>query len=340
MKKLLLLITITIPMVAFAQSSLIATLSNDKEISTYYGETAFNEAYEAAKEGDCITLSSGTFECVSKIEKAITIRGAGYLSDSDAGMTSTYLYVEEGKHELCISFKEEPSSKLIIEGISFNGVSVGASSNDDKGLKKELVDFQKCSFESIKTYTYNPFFTHCIINRWYSDYATTHLYNCIMTNAIPDSYGTTGTEYNHCVVFGTYYGVMSYGIMKNCILIGDYISSTSKNNLKSENIFNCVAYTCDNVDIFSVLKDNDTNKMVDGLSGLFKNYSKDYKTTPSNYELSDQSKTTYIGDDGTQIGIYGGANPFSVTLSNPRITNFSIETNQEDGKLKVKLNVK
>ena len=55
----------------FAQSSLIATLSHEGEVSLYYGASALQQAHEAATHGDVITLSSGTFTSV-KITKAIT----------------------------------------------------------------------------------------------------------------------------------------------------------------------------------------------------------------------------------------------------------------------------
>ena len=55
---------------AYAQSSLMATLSHENEISTFYGANALQEAHAASAHGDVITLSSGSFAGVD-ITKAV-----------------------------------------------------------------------------------------------------------------------------------------------------------------------------------------------------------------------------------------------------------------------------
>ena len=65
----------------FAQSSLIATLSHEGEITAFYGADALKEAHEAAAHGDAITLSSGAFHATD-ITKAITLCGAGMQMDT------------------------------------------------------------------------------------------------------------------------------------------------------------------------------------------------------------------------------------------------------------------
>ena len=59
-----------------AQSSLVATLNHEGNISAYYGINALSEAHSAAVNGDIISLSSGSFTACN-LYKAITIRGAG-----------------------------------------------------------------------------------------------------------------------------------------------------------------------------------------------------------------------------------------------------------------------
>ena len=68
MKKLFSLALLTMMMVTgktFAQSSMLATLSHEGEITTYYGATAYRDAVNAAAHGDIITLSSGSFAAVN-----------------------------------------------------------------------------------------------------------------------------------------------------------------------------------------------------------------------------------------------------------------------------------
>ena len=74
----------------YAQNSLIAVLSHEGEVSTFYGITALREAHDAAENGDVITLSSGTFNSCD-ITKAVTIRGAGMEVNSETGALPTII---------------------------------------------------------------------------------------------------------------------------------------------------------------------------------------------------------------------------------------------------------
>ena len=59
------------------------------------------------------------------------------------------------------------------------------------------------------------------------------------------------------------------------------------------------------------------------------------------YELTETAKATYLGTDGTQVGIYGGMLPFDTTPSNPRITKCNVAAKSTaDCKLSVDIEVK
>lgn len=59
------------------------------------------------------------------------------------------------------------------------------------------------------------------------------------------------------------------------------------------------------------------------------------------FELTETAKATYLGTDGTQVGIYGGMLPFDTTPSNPRITKCNVAAKSTaDGKLSVDIEVK
>ena len=57
------------------------------------------------------------------------------------------------------------------------------------------------------------------------------------------------------------------------------------------------------------------------------------------YELTETAAATYLGEDGTQVGIYGGAHPFNLTPTIPRVTNFTVNSTTVGDQLKVKINV-
>ena len=61
MKKIFLsLVATMVATVSFAQA-LVATLSHGDDIKFFYGTRAFQQAMDAAKDGDVINLSSGDF---------------------------------------------------------------------------------------------------------------------------------------------------------------------------------------------------------------------------------------------------------------------------------------
>ena len=77
MKKLFLILTsVFVSAYAMAQETFVATLEHNGEYTNFYNNTALTAAYEAAEDGDVITLSSGTFTCPN-ITKGVTIRGIG-----------------------------------------------------------------------------------------------------------------------------------------------------------------------------------------------------------------------------------------------------------------------
>ena len=76
------------------------------------------------------------------------------------------------------------------------------------------------------------------------------------------------------------------------------------------------------------------------LSSYYVNFD-DFKVDGSGlFELSDEAKKIYLGNDGTVVGVWGGAAPFSVTPSNPRITKCEIVPKVDaNGKLSVTIEV-
>ena len=57
------------------------------------------------------------------------------------------------------------------------------------------------------------------------------------------------------------------------------------------------------------------------------------------FELTETAAATYLGGDGTQVGIYGGTNPFNPAPSNPQVKKFTVNSTTEGDQLKVKINV-
>ena len=115
MKKILTLILFAMMMVgnSFAQSHLVATLDHEGTVSVFTGKDAFINAYEAAADGDVITLSSGAFNSKLTITKAISLYGAGMLPYESASILSD---------TLSIDIPVNANHDLLIEGMRFGVV--------------------------------------------------------------------------------------------------------------------------------------------------------------------------------------------------------------------------
>ena len=135
MKKILFIIlALCYVVVAKAQSAdqLSAILQHGDEVSVYQGNTGFQKAYEAAADGDVIVLSQGTFQTVTRIEKAITILGAGFEENSEANtaITAFNTHVYAGK------------SDAVLDGFRMEGVKVSGILQFDYEVKN--VNIVKC----------------------------------------------------------------------------------------------------------------------------------------------------------------------------------------------------
>lgn len=316
----------------FAQSSLLATLSHNGAITTYYGTSALRDAYAKAVVGDIITLSSGTFTAVD-IEKAITLRGAGTGVDN---LTQAEPTIIQGDFRI-----NAGKSKLTtIEGIYSNNTVKFYDSN---------ITFLKSRFKIIKAYQSQDSsiltFIHCriaeLLNTTYGSsyysYTSVSCVNSIVIFPQNKNFGTSNFEFNNCIVYrGKWANQDLYrATFKNSILL-----VTTAVAMESSNLFNNTLgiYTDGTANIFSN-STNSTNTQVKGFSTVFKTFTSSYSDSET-FELTDAAKAKYLGKDGTQVGIYGGNMPFDGTPTNPQITKCNVAAKTTaDGKLSVDIEV-
>ena len=72
---------------------------------------------------------------------------------------------------------------------------------------------------------------------------------------------------------------------------------------------------------------------------VFKTFTGSYSEAQQ-FELSDEAKTTYLGTDGTEVGMHGGVLPYDTTPSYPQITRMNVANKTTaDGKLSVEIEV-
>lgn len=310
---------------ALAQNSLLATLSHDGTVSTFYGAKALQEAHAAAANGDIITLSSGTF-LSTDITKAITLRGAGMQADTLRGTLPTIL-----SGSFSINVSDTLTNRLTIEGIfNHNTVYVSGIMKNIMILKSRFMDWVYKNDGVMKDVS----FIHCKI-------AGNFLANK------ESSYSCIGC-YLNCIIEDTNNKSVS-AVLTNCVInnVNAMDGKTSINcifrTLRTDSYYNrsTVAYNCvafGSTKYFQMMPNN-TNKVVDNAASLFKTYTGTYNDSET-FELTESAKAAYLGMDGTQVGIHGGSLPFDATPSNPQITKCNVAAKSTaDGKLSVDITV-
>lgn len=310
---------------AFGQTQ-VATLQHSDDISVFYGTNAFVEAHTAAADGDIITLSSGTF-VPTTVTKAIVLHGAGCAYDTITGTNPTImggLIVFEVNNDII---------PLTVEGISFpNKVNLNGLVNPK---------FTKCSFSNLgSTATINNMnglFINCIINV-YSNAKSNN--TTFINSVIWDAYSISNNTvvlYNSIINSGNFSGLVAHNsiIIKrgnnyphstctftNCIGINSYGNNTPFGQGYTQG---CVTYTS----YEDVFKTFDGNFTLD-LFFIFDSF----------FALKDEMATGFLGNDGTQVGIYGGYVPYGnrpsyMVLKRCNVANKSTV----DGKLSIDIEV-
>lgn len=290
----------------------------------------------AAVDGDVITLSSGNFNAVN-IEKAITVRGAGMIG-LENGTEPTIL---TGK--MSITLVTNANNVFTMEGLACE------SRIEITGSDFTPVIINKCLFgDDLLIKNADAKLTHCY--HWgRSTYSGCHFYaqgtnvrvnclNCIILN--PTTYYATNGQFvlENCIVLDDL-SDLDYSTLRNCILVSR--SGSGKSTLPSTaTANNCVAYDTNyQAETTFDSTSGTNNKFVESMSVLFKSFNNLDPQRNETFELTETAAATYLGDDGKQVGIYGGTNPFDPTPTNPQITKFTVDRSVNSGKLSVKINV-
>lgn len=277
---------------AFAQNQ-VAVLQHNDTITAFYGADAFKQANAAAADGDTITLSSGNFNGNCYINKAITLHGAGMVSDT-LGVTRTQI---NGLVYLNVS---NVVDYLAMEGVYFGGnVYVF-----NESLLHAI--FHKCYFAHFNATNYggnlhDVAFYNCLIANCSvcSAADAVAFYNCVLNSFYNPAVGSSSSvfAYNsiimptnqdhsclnlyNCIIGGNVSHIQSQ-YADHCILIGESFPST------------VAAYDCMNVTSY--------DEVFETWDGTF--------TIDADYSLKAEIANTFLGNDGTQVGLFGGFMPF------------------------------
>ena len=317
MKKFLLsLVSLLFAATGIAQNTLVASLSHGNDITYYYGPTALKQAMDAAESGDIINLSGGIFEATD-IAKAVTLRGAGIANDNP-----TYI-----NGEFAISIPSTITKQFIIEGIICRDqVSMTGTFINPYFVKSQI---QKIILAESSDAIQNITVVNCKLPEgiYLKGTSSFYLINSLVGDISREESATGATITAANCVLRTYVGGKRFDNSQvyNCIFVAPEYTT----GILSET---CNATNCTSTgskyanDIFKEAVSTNCPQ-VDGT--VFKD--------EVDYELNDAVKETLKGNDGSQMGMYGGLKPYDPKPSYPLISSMKSQQTNEDGKLNVEV---
>ena len=299
-----------------------ATLQSGDNLKVFYGIDAFKEAYEAAKDGDQITLSAGTFNALANsVSKSVKITGVGAFEDTGNTIIDT-LYIS--------------GSDVRIEGIRLSN-KLDATGSVNLIVTRCRVYYLYAS----NNYT-NPLFNECaLLYPRFLKYARgfTIKNSTIYTFNGDDNKDVTNVgNILNCVIYDYPYTLPPCAIYKNCLIGRDastYNYTTITCEAPSEfyyNVFYMHASSTWATKGYSLKINYSTGCINNG------NVNLDSRSISISYPAKENNVGN--GDDGTPVGIYGGTG-FSPYPAIPRILSKSVDAyTNDEGKINVNIEVK
>ena len=320
MKKLLLsFVAFVFATVCLAQQQLVATLTHGEEISMFYGSYAFRDAMNAAVDGDVINLSGGNFHATT-INKAVSIRGTGTEVETPTIILESF----------DINISEEST------GLTIEGLRIPETMNIKGTLKNVLIlknYLHNVDIQGDANLLKNFKFVNCLIDRCSSN-ATGYcqFLNCFIKDIWTRDNANLTTEFVSCVISkGHHLGSICYSTLLNCILVNDD-TYTWSSLPSTSSAFYCLAVSARGGDAYKDIATGANNQSIQDLSI--------FTDSDCMKDLTDAAKRTYLGSDGTPVGMYGGPLPFSLTPTYPQITKMNVASKTTaDGKLSVDIEV-
>ena len=347
MKKLLLLFAAMLVAVAASHAQTpTATLSHEGTVKCFYGKEAFVNAVAQSADGDKITLSSGLFTSTT-INKAITVRGAGMSADTINGIEPTVISSD-------FSIQKE---NVILEGLYMSGDLTLYHYNNIKIINCTIEGTIKNN-NSTKKGVVNKYFMGCktLDDGYgltaYCDSINLYINNCYIKRLANSS--TTTYHANHIEIMNSIIGLASGGSASssscsitnssliNCIIIPKTATMVlPSSNYAYYNVGIGASALFENISAAYGTQVGITNKVVSNYSDIFKTFTGSNQSEFEDYSLTSAAASTYLGDDGTQVGIYGGSMPFNPRVNNPYITKCTVaEKSTPQGTLSVDIEVK
>jgi hypothetical protein len=315
MKTIMKVVTVLILLLSFqTQAQQRVALQSNGATTIFSSLNPLIDAYNAALDGDTIYLSGGAFVMPTAVAKGITFFGAGFHLDST---TATQASVITNNWSIAAG-----ADGLYLEGIQMQTVTKSSI------ILVNNVSFVRCRIASV------AFSNNGVGSS--SSYA--FIQNVIGTMEL---YGVINSLITNNIINGrfeqTNNNVISNNLFLNNPSVSYYTIRYANMNLFRNNIFNSAAdysinpgngndvqynvFQSDSPDLGSVPLDFNNYKNID-ISTVYVNVTTNSFDYTQDYHLLTAAQTTYLGEDGNQVGIYGGMFPFKegAVPQNPHIS--------------------
>lgn len=322
-----------------AQDTFVATLEHNGQYTNFYNNTALTAAYEAAEDGDVITLSSGTFTCPN-ITKGVTIRGIGLaqLEQNKKTYISTAFDV----------YAQDASRTVNLEGVYLqNTMNIYSDGSAETAGTVNIIK-TRCNAVNVleknsptDTTTVKVNFYNCWMNGEFksnsASYTDIKVINCYITaTCFTKSSEVSNTIFRNCYLNFDNLSAMAYSSFENCIIrfnghLSCYLpnSATAINSVSFTNNNGSSSYNNSAFAIISYSENcNYLGQNLD-LNTVF--------SDQANFILQEEFAKKYLGTDGKEVGMYGGIG-YTTKVRYPIISTLSIgngQTTSREGKLDV-----
>ncbi len=327
-KQLLIIVLLGNTFALFSQQKV--ALHSSSGIQHFNGVAGFLNAYNTASPGDTIYLPSGGFTSPNYIDKSLMIFGAGHYPDSTTATSKTS--INGG-----ITFRDNADG-FYIEGVDFNG---DINFYNNESINNVTIKYSRFNNFSADGNLTNPSSNLAIINcvlsgsLYLQNVQDAAIFNSIVQLNIAFSQGNLFE--NNIILFNDAYSM--YACNSNTINNNIFINPGSgayflgfSNNIHN-NLFVQAAPGYGTTPVTS------GNYVGVALNNIFVNHAGYAFSYANDYHL--QNPITYLGIDGTQVGVYGGIHSKEGAVpSNPHIQiNNSATQTDNNGDLNINIQV-
>lgn len=322
MKKLLILLILSTG-IQVANSQKLVTVVHNGTSSFFTGNSSVNDAIATALSGDTIYIPGGGFSIGTlTINKALTIYGVGHTPDSTLatyrtelngnivlvqGASNTKLegFYINGDITLGTNASDQVVNNLVIRRVNLNTLRLSYNGSDLTTSNNILIEEN-----IIRAEIHAGYASGLLISKNHVAYAFRYASNALFTNNILSGnycYNGPFSFLNNCLIQNNYLNISYSPCTGNYFISGN--SNHFANNVVTQGLTFPDGSNTGTGNIFNVAA---STFFVNCPSSSF-DYSYDYHL---------QNPATYIGTDGTQIGIYGTATPakLGTVPENPHVS--------------------